>query len=68
VVIKIGRFLFLETGVVFVANNKGLIVLDKKGQSLYKTPDILAVRSVKSHDKRVYTGAFEEMGYWEEKF
>lgn len=55
-----------ETGVVFVANNKGLIVLDKKGQSLHKTPDILAIRSVKSYAKRVYTGAFEEMGYWEE--
>jgi len=52
-------------GTVHIANNKGLIVIDRKGQSLFQTPDKLSVRSVKAHKNTIYTGSFEEMGLWE---
>lgn len=54
-----------EEGTVFLANNKGLLVLDGTETKLFETPSKTIVRSVFSHDKRVFTGSFEEFGFWE---
>jgi cell division protein FtsB/DNA-binding CsgD family transcriptional regulator len=52
-------------GRVFVANNEGLIVLDGSGSRTYPLPSRTSIRSVLALEKRVYTGSFEEAGYWE---
>jgi cell division protein FtsB len=54
-----------EEGTVYLANNKGLLVLDGTESKLYETTSKTIVRSVFSFNKRVYTGSFEEFGYWE---
>ncbi|NOU46770.1 MAG: hypothetical protein HOO86_06885 [Bacteroidales bacterium] len=54
-----------EKGVVFVANNAGLLVLDGSGTHLYKIPGNQIIRSVAAIGDRVYTGSFEEFGYWQ---
>jgi DNA-binding CsgD family transcriptional regulator len=50
---------------IFVANNYGLIVLDNSGIRLYPSPTQTILRSVAWIDNRIYTGSFEEFGYWE---
>lgn len=54
-----------EKGLVFIANNAGLLVLDGSGTHLYELPNHLTARSVAAIGDRVYTGSFEEFGYWE---
>jgi DNA-binding CsgD family transcriptional regulator len=54
-----------EKGVVFVANNAGLLVIDGSGTHLYKIPGNLIIRSVAAIGDKVYTGSFEEFGYWQ---
>jgi hypothetical protein len=55
-----------ELGRVFIANNAGLLVLDGSGVALYEMPGQTILRSVACIGKRVYSGSFEEFGYWEE--
>jgi DNA-binding CsgD family transcriptional regulator len=54
-----------EKGFVFIANNAGLLVLDGSGTHLFELPNHLIARSVAAIGDRVYTGSFEEFGYWE---
>lgn len=54
------------SGRFFIANNSGLLVLDGSGISVYPLPRGGVVRSVACFENRVYTGSFEEFGYWEE--
>jgi ligand-binding sensor domain-containing protein/DNA-binding CsgD family transcriptional regulator len=54
-----------QKGRVYVANNDGLLVLDGSGSKLYTLPVPMIVRSVAAIGNRIYTGSYEEMGYWE---
>jgi hypothetical protein len=50
---------------LYVANNDGLIIFDGTDWKLYQNPDQTIVRSVYiASDKRVFTGSYEEFGYW----
>ncbi|MEM9866249.1 MAG: Two component regulator three Y domain-containing protein [Bacteroidota bacterium] len=51
-------------GELFVANNKGMLHFDGEEWNLYKLPDNTIIRSIFSQDDRVYTGSYEEFGYW----
>ncbi len=51
-------------GTVFIANNQGLIVEDGTGSKLYQLPTKTIIRSVTVRGDRVYTGSFEEFGFW----
>jgi DNA-binding CsgD family transcriptional regulator len=51
--------------VLYVANNKGLLELRPEGERLYQHPEGGNIRSVFVHNQRIYTGSFEELGYWE---
>ncbi len=52
-------------GFAYFANNDGLIEFDGKNWRTYSMPSASVVRSVKaSADGRVFTGAFNEMGYF----
>jgi DNA-binding CsgD family transcriptional regulator len=52
-------------GIVFIANNAGLLVVDGSGTQLCELPNHLIARSVAAIGDKVYTGSFEEFGYWE---
>ncbi|GLB52816.1 hypothetical protein NBRC110019_18560 [Neptunitalea chrysea] len=49
---------------LFVANHQGLLEFDGQHWELNKLPSGAIVRSVLADEDRVYTGAYEEFGYW----
>lgn len=51
-------------GELFVANNKGLLYYNGEEWVLNKLPNNTIIRSVESVGDRVYTGSYEEFGYW----
>lgn len=55
-----------QEGELFVANNGGLLHYNGEEWTLYKLPNNTIIRSVHCKDKRIYTGSYEEFGYWEQ--
>jgi len=53
-----------DKGELFVANNKGLLHFNGEKWTLNKLPNNTIIRSVESIEDRVYTGSYEEFGYW----
>lgn len=53
-----------DNGELFVANNKGLLHYNGEEWTLNKLPNNTIIRSVESIGDRVYTGSYEEFGYW----
>lgn len=54
-------------GLVYVGNHEGLLQGDGQTWKLYKIPSGGILRSVAiDKNDRIYTGSFEEFGYWEE--
>lgn len=53
-----------EQGVVYAANNKGLLRYNGQRWYLYELPNKTIVRSVYCKENRIYTGSYEEFGYW----
>jgi DNA-binding CsgD family transcriptional regulator len=49
---------------LFLANNFGLMVVDGQAARLHRLPQGAIVRSVAAIGDRVYTGSFQEFGYW----
>lgn len=49
---------------IFVANNEGLLKFDGSRWSLYPTTNETIMRSVYCDDRRAYTGAYMDFGYW----
>ncbi|MCG8579122.1 MAG: hypothetical protein MI866_04360, partial [Bacteroidales bacterium] len=56
---------FDEKGIAYIGNEAGLLRFDGNLWELYKTPGKGSIRSVFVSEKRIYTGSFEEFGYWE---
>ncbi len=54
-----------ENGHVYAANDKGLLSYNGEEWILNKLPNNTVVRSVATNKDRVYTGSYEEFGYWE---
>ncbi|MEI7661584.1 MAG: triple tyrosine motif-containing protein [Bacteroidota bacterium] len=55
-----------EEGNVYAGNNDGLLIFDGTHWTTYRNPGQTIVRSVyHAPDKRIYTGSYEEFGYWE---
>jgi DNA-binding CsgD family transcriptional regulator len=50
---------------IFVANNYGLILLENSGIRLFELPERTIFRSVAYIGGVIYTGSFEDFGYWE---
>jgi DNA-binding CsgD family transcriptional regulator len=56
-----------DQGFIYVANNDGLLMFDGAHWKLFRIPDQTIIRSVSvSENKRIYTGSYEDFGYWEE--
>ncbi len=53
-----------QDGKIYAANNKGLLVFDGLKWSLHEIPNKTTIRSVFAHEDRIYTGSYEEFGYW----
>ena len=53
-----------ENGKVYVANNNGLLVFNGLNWKLYALPNKTTIRSVLALNDRIYTGSYEEFGYW----
>ncbi|MFH4969139.1 LuxR C-terminal-related transcriptional regulator [Gaetbulibacter sp. M240] len=51
-------------GVVYIANNKGLLVYNGQSWQLYELPDKTIVRSVLCYNNMIFTGSYEEFGVW----
>ncbi|WP_088324366.1 helix-turn-helix and ligand-binding sensor domain-containing protein [Polaribacter tangerinus] len=49
---------------IFVANNEGLLEYNGADWKLYPSPNNTIIRSLLSDDKRIYSGAYMEFGYW----
>lgn len=54
-------------GRLFIANNEGLLMMDGSQFRLFTLPGQAIMRSVKCIDDRVFTGSFQEFGYWSEQ-
>lgn len=52
-------------GELYAANNKGLLHFNGEHWELYRLPNHTVIRSVACVGNRVYTGSYEEFGYWE---
>jgi DNA-binding CsgD family transcriptional regulator len=50
---------------IFAANNYGLIEIRNSGAILHPSPSGTIMRSVRWINGRLYTGSFEEFGYWQ---
>lgn len=54
-----------KNGIIYIANNEGLLSFDGKYWNLYKLPNKTIVRSVEiANDNRIYVGGQDEMGYF----
>ncbi len=53
-----------ENGKVYVANDNGLVTYDGLKWSFFQLPNKTIIRSVFAHGDRIYTGSYEEFGYW----
>lgn len=52
-------------GELYVANNKGLLHYNGEQWILYPLPNKTTIRSVAWINGRIYTGSYEEFGFWE---
>ncbi|TVZ47954.1 LuxR C-terminal-related transcriptional regulator [Olleya sp. Hel_I_94] len=54
-----------ENGKVYVANNNGLLVYNGLNWKLNALPNKTTIRSVLVVKDKIYTGSYEEFGYWQ---
>lgn len=50
---------------MYIANGTGLLEFNGAAWNLYPIPNNTIVRSVKAVGKKIFTGAYMEVGYWE---
>ncbi|MDO5988983.1 transcriptional regulator [Flavivirga amylovorans] len=53
-----------ENGKLYVANDKGLVEFDGLKWRFFQLPNKTIIRSVLAHKDIIYTGSYEEFGYW----
>ena len=53
-----------ERGVLYAANNQGLLSYDGQRWELFPLKSQAIIRSVYTHGDRVYIGSYQEFGYW----
>ncbi|WP_164510874.1 helix-turn-helix and ligand-binding sensor domain-containing protein [Nonlabens xiamenensis] len=54
-----------EEEVIYAANNAGLTVYNGQFWRLHELPQNTIIRSVRCLGERIYTGSYEEFGYWQ---
>lgn len=53
-----------SSGIIYVANNEGLLSYDGNHWRLYPSPNKSILRSVHVHNNIIYSGAYMDFGYW----
>ncbi len=53
-----------DNGMLYVANNNGLLQYNGLKWDFMELPNKTTIRSVLAHNELVYTGSYEEFGYW----
>tara|TARA_R110000868_G_scaffold100301_5_gene275904 strand:- start:1486 stop:4275 length:2790 start_codon:yes stop_codon:yes gene_type:complete len=53
-----------ENGLLYVANNNGLLEYDGLKWDFFELPNKTTIRSVLALKDSIYTGSYEEFGYW----
>ena len=53
-----------SSGVIYAANNEGLLSYDGNHWRLYPSPNKSILRSVHVHNNIIYSGAYMDFGYW----
>lgn len=53
-----------EEGILYAANNQGLLTFDGQRWELFPLKNNSIIRSVYAHNDRIYVGAYQEFGYW----
>lgn len=54
-----------DEGELFIANNQGLLHFNGEEWTLHKLPHETTIRSVVHKGQKIYTGSYEEFGYWQ---
>lgn len=54
-----------DKGVIYAANNEGLLSYDGQRWELFPLESGSVIRSVHAFGGKIYTGAYREFGYWE---
>jgi AraC family chitin signaling transcriptional activator len=54
-----------SSGILYAANNKGLLNYNGEEWVLNKLPNNTIIRAVRVIDDKVFTGSYEEFGYWQ---
>ena len=56
-------------GIMYFANTAGLLQYDANNWQLFRMPNHMGLRSVAiDKNDRIYTGSYEEFGYWESRW
>lgn len=53
-----------NNGIIYAANNEGLLVFDGQRWELFPLKNRAVIRSVLPHNDRIYIGSYREFGYW----
>lgn len=53
-----------DLGIVYAANNQGLLSYDGQRWELFKLRTGTVIRSVLPYNGRIYTGSYQEFGFW----
>ena len=53
-----------QSGKIYVANDNGLLEFDGVKWDFYQLPNKTIIRSVLAHKDSIFTGSYEEFGYW----
>lgn len=54
-----------ENGKIYVANNNGLLIYNGLNWKIKSLPNKTTIRSVLAVKDRIYSGSYEEFGYWD---
>ena len=54
-----------ETGMIYVANNRGLLIFNGQTWKLFSLNSGAIIRSVYAYKGKIFTGSYREFGYWE---
>ena len=54
-----------EKGIIYAANNQGLLCFDGQRWELFPLASGSVIRSVLPHEGKVFTGSYREFGFWE---
>lgn len=54
-----------NTGIVYFANNKGLLRYNSARWELFPSPNQSILRSVSVIENKIYTGSYMDFGYWQ---